>query len=332
MMRTSTIVTLVFAALLAGAAFHFSTSKKSSINHIPREVHEAYSKWKLTHGKLNASPQENEFRLGVFYETYLHVNKVNAEQNDFVLELNRFSDMTMEEFHAKYTGDLSDSDFEKYIENAEEMELSDIPPLQQTSDWSSVLPPVRNQRSCGGCWAFASTAAFEGAYYKTKRVTLNTSEQMLIDCDTASMGCNGGGPSVNFLQSVGVALDSAYPYQARQGTCNYSGKQLYKATGQVYKTNLTPSTMKSAVMDRPGYISVYVDANFRNYRSGVLKNPLSHTQTNHAITAVGYGADYIKVRNSWDTTWGESGHVRMYLEASGMGTNNMYKRFASSSV
>lgn len=32
---------------------------------------------------------------------------------------------------------------------------------------------------------------------------------------------------------------------------------------------------------------------------------------NHAVLAVGYGKDYVKVKNSWNTTWGEEGYIRL---------------------
>jgi len=53
----------------------------------------------------------------------------------------------------------------------------------------------KNQGQCGGCWAFATAATMEGAYFQGAGDLLSLSEQELIDCDTSwNQGCNGGLP------------------------------------------------------------------------------------------------------------------------------------------
>lgn len=36
--------------------------------------------------------------------------------------------------------------------------------ITYTVDWRSDLSPIKNQGKCGGCYAFASSGALEGAY------------------------------------------------------------------------------------------------------------------------------------------------------------------------
>ena len=73
---------------------------------------------------------------------------------------------------------------------------SNVPP--QTFDWRDfgMVTSVKNQGVCGDDWAFAATAAIESALlvrHKTLRtnITLNLSEQQLIDCAKED-ACNGG--------------------------------------------------------------------------------------------------------------------------------------------
>jgi cathepsin L len=58
---------------------------------------------------------------------------------------------------------------------------------------------------------------------------------------------------------------------------------------------------------------------FRYYKSGIITGDECGQDTDHAITAVGYGTDngveYYKVRNSWGSSWGEEGYVRIGVEA-----------------
>ncbi|RHN47042.1 putative fruit bromelain [Medicago truncatula] len=54
---------------------------------------------------------------------------------------------------------------------------------------------------------------------------------------------------------------------------------------------------------------------FRFYSSGISTGECG-TQGNHAVTIVGYGTSndgtkYWLVKNSWGTSWGEKGYIRM---------------------
>ena len=70
-----------------------------------------------------------------------------------------------------------------------------------------------------------------------------------------------------------------------------------------------------------GPVSVSVDADsalFRDYRGGVITSPACGTNVGHAVLAVGYGTDprlgdYVTIKNSWGSTWGEFGFVKISL-------------------
>jgi C1A family cysteine protease len=68
---------------------------------------------------------------------------------------------------------------------------------------------VRNQRSCGSCWAFAATAQYESLLaIATNGTKYNLSEQYLLQCDTNSYGCSGGYTvtSLMLANSTGIPL------------------------------------------------------------------------------------------------------------------------------
>ena len=70
--------------------------------------------------------------------------------------------------------------------------------LDLPSDWdwseSSVemLTSVKNQVQCGSCWAFSMTDAPEGVLVVGDGWTQTMSEQQILDCNTWSLGCQGG--------------------------------------------------------------------------------------------------------------------------------------------
>jgi C1A family cysteine protease len=182
-------------------------------------------------------------------------------------------------------------------------------------DWASKLAGVKNQGSCGSCWAFSAIGALEPRYHitnkKKDRVDVEFSEQQLVDCDTRSSGCNGGLMTYAFmyLQSSKFMKSADYPYTARRGTCKADaskGIEIIKG----YKTaSGSHDALVSAAQEGP--VSVAVDASvWSGYRGGVLTS--CGTRLNHGVTFVGFdGSSAYKIRNSWGAGWGEAGHIRL---------------------
>jgi C1A family cysteine protease len=74
--------------------------------------------------------------------------------------------------------------------------------------------------------------------------------------------------------------------------------------------------MKAALARQPLSVSIEADRSvFQNYRSGIFNSTACGTSLDHATNVVGWGTsggvDYWLMRNSWGTTWGESGYMRV---------------------
>jgi KDEL-tailed cysteine endopeptidase len=112
--------------------------------------------------------------------------------------------------------------------------------------------------------------------------------------------------------------ESNYPYAAVKKTCNYKS-----APGQTYVTSYKnvakndPLAHLNAVAAQPVAIGISAGTSiFQFYKSGILDTSACGTNVNHAVLLVGYGKDakgvlYWIIKNSWATTWGESGYARI---------------------
>jgi len=122
---------------------------------------------------------------------------------------------------------------------------------------------------------------------------------------------------MTYAESHGQELERDYTYTAKNGSCKYSS-----AKGKVNVSNIasvTPksvSQLKAAIAKGPTSVTVAADSSvFQRYKSGVLNSSACGTRLDHAITAVGYGTEgsqeYYIVRNSWGTTWGDVGYIKI---------------------
>jgi C1A family cysteine protease len=177
-------------------------------------------------------------------------------------------------------------------------------------DWTAkgVVSAVKNQGSCGSCWAFSATGTLE-ASAKIKGQTVSLSEQQLVDCSTqyGNHGCNGGWPSsaLNYVKDHGLALAAEYPYRAITGSCQRQGGS-FKISSYSSASGCTGLT--NSITSKP--ISVTVDAtNWSKYSSGIFSN--CSNGINHAVLLVGVVGGSWKIKNSWGTSWGEAGYIRL---------------------
>jgi len=74
--------------------------------------------------------------------------------------------------------------------------------------------------------------------------------------------------------------------------------------------------LKAAIAKGPVAVTIEADQTvFQQYTSGILDSTACGTKLDHAVTAVGYGSengvDYYKVRNSWGSSWGDQGYIKI---------------------
>ncbi len=181
-----------------------------------------WSTWKVQHKKAYSVVEEG-VRYGIFVENYQKINKLNAEHDSARFALNKFADLTNDEFKLKYaSGGFRETNQRFVAANTV------IPPtdnLPDSIDWRNLgaVTPVKDELQCGACWIFTVTGLLEGFYFVNHGHLLSFSEQQVIECDQEDYGCNGGFPSqaMKYVAKYGIETEEDYPYTGTQGTCKY---------------------------------------------------------------------------------------------------------------
>ena len=232
-------------------------------------------------------------------------------------------------------------------------------------DWRSYnghsyIGAVRDQSTCGSCYAFGATACAEGTYnFATSKYDSNTAdfaESYIVWClgsmsaySSHFSGCGGADYSYSELQAlcdIGTINESYFPYsptdpQSCPSAATNAPKTKFNSWYRVPCSDV--EAIKTAIMTY-GVVdaAVYVSTAWQNYSGGIFSDastsctgsPCENTTTNHAIALVGWGhdatyGDYWILRNSWGSSWGEGGYMRTTVTSARVACSVCYMSYQS---
>ena len=196
-------------------------------------------------------------------------------------------------------------------------------------DWVAAgrVEAVKNQGSCGSCYAFSANAAIVSAVaIKAGAAPVTLSEQQVVDCSRpqGNAGCGGGWMAnvYNYaLSAGGLCSDVAYPYTGLDTAA--CGKAACTAVAKITSyTNLPANSraaVESALLARPLAVAITASASsFQLYSSGVYADTRcadsAGGSVNHAVLLVAYGTTasgvpFYTLQNSWGAGWGNAGRI-----------------------
>jgi C1A family cysteine protease len=292
-------------------------------------MRQKYMEYVAEHGKFYITAAEFEARSALFATADELIESHNSTNASYTLGHNFFSDMTVEE-RSKMLGRLPETQMRKF---AKAPVMLDDTALPDSIDWRELgaVNPIRDQGQCGSCWAFSSVCSMEGAHAVATGDLLQFSEQQLVDCaflDYGNLGCKGGleENAFTYYETHGAIARDSYSYTASRGACQYDSLAHTAVEVSTY-TDVTPNLegqTKAAIAQQP--ISVAIQANqlvFQLYSGGVFDDSRCGDNLDHAVALVGYGTEngqaYYILRNSWGTTWGEQGYMKIADLGDGVG-------------
>jgi hypothetical protein len=307
------------------------------------EVEDAFEDF-IRRFQKNYTASEREVRFAAFKENYAFIKEHNKGNHTSEMGITIFADLTRDEFRRSYLASNNTFLTQKFYQGLgflgahfPDGNLTDLP---KSVDWRArgAVTDVKNQGTCGGCWAFATTGALEGAWKIATGNLVSLSEQQLVDCTYnrapyRMQGCGGGNPilAYDWLTTHALCNEASYQYADAAVPQNFNGPyscshscRVTIARGGVAGYRQVPPHQEQALMDalaNHGPVSVAIEANaqsFQLHHRGVYADPrcFMEGRVDHAVLAVGYGTDphggdYWLVKNSWGPHWGENGYIRI---------------------
>ena len=306
----------IFLALcLVASALAFDDALKEVLKS-PKETLQLYNGFK-SQQHLSYAVNEDRMRFRIFRKNAEFVAAANSELDTARYGLNFFSSMTEGEkqqyLGLNATGQASNADYVHSVAAGFQA------PAKKLWVNEGAVTAVKSQGSCGSCWTFAAVGGLETRYQQSSGKLRDFSEQEYLDCvkEGYGNGCKGGWPdnAYSWSKNNGGRLASSknFPYAGKDRACKASSTPdamiSDKITGYV-SVGATEAANIEALATGSLSVAFEVTNYFQQYKGGILRDTTCTGRINHGVTAVGYTANFVLVKNSWGAVWGDKGYVK----------------------
>ncbi|XP_070501462.1 gut-specific cysteine proteinase-like [Chironomus tepperi] len=292
------------------------------------DIFKEYTKKFRVHFRRRANFTEIRNNLFNRYRSVIRQNRRFARGlESFNRTLYPFSHLSEDEFSDNYLG-ANAPDPNEELPLVNETEITNrhgrlAEPPETAFEWpESIVGVVKSQGQCGSCYAFAAIGVIKSRMaLKYGPNVFDLSEQDAMEC---SRGCVGG-------WDYSIYRDYTQVYN---GSAAYNYMNIHSYTGIAYSCQATKrarvpnskvrqyaylqnneKTIRTYLYNYgPLYTRFNVYSNFYDYSTGIYKYASGNYAGGHAVMLVGWGEEngvkYWKLKNSWDTWWGEKGYFR----------------------
>ncbi|XP_055537682.1 cathepsin B-like [Wyeomyia smithii] len=276
---------------------------------------------------------DTSFRAGIRFETFRNLHGIYPSAVDFTLPTKRN--------HGAY-----DANIPEQFDSREKWPMC------------HSISVIRNQGSCGSCWAVAAVSVMSDRLCIHSDGKLNielAAEDLMACCKDCGNGCNGGFlDGTSFQYWVDAGLVSGAPYNTTGGCkpypfkpCEYPFTDCHREESPrcshhcvegfdgkyrknkfygslAYKIPNDERMIRLEIMTNgPVEAGFSVHEDLFLYRTGVYKHVIGKQVGKHAIRIIGWGEEhglpYWLIANSYGADWGEKGYFKFLRGSNHLG-------------
>uniref|UniRef100_A0A1B6CHZ6 Cathepsin propeptide inhibitor domain-containing protein n=1 Tax=Clastoptera arizonana TaxID=38151 RepID=A0A1B6CHZ6_9HEMI len=296
---------------------------------------EMFEDFVKTHKRVYPTQSEMEHRYTIFKTNMKKAARLQRhELGTAVYGTNKFSDFTSTEVERLLTNDVTS------VSGSGSTSFAATPKgrLPKRFDWRkrNVVTKIKNQQDCTSGWAFAVTGNIESLWAIKHKQLISLSEQELLDCSGAGQACLSAISTEDAYNAViklgGLHSEDDYPYVGTDRECTLNQSKIAVNISGVVSLSTDEADMARWLV-KHGPIAARINAEtMLSYTKGIA-NPSRWDclpKINHAVLIVGFGTykhkrkslPYWIIKNSWGTSWGEKGYMRMVRGKAMCGLNS----------
>lgn len=204
-------------------------------------------------------------------------------------------------------------------------------------DWrnrnGNHVTSVKDQRYCGSCVSFATTATVESMASIEKGELLDLSEADLHFCSSHGPTCEGWWPyeALEEAMTRGIPDEACFPYNEAFDPAPPNARCRVGPNRDTRAVRISHFDFIALVAERKSYLSevgpccavLQIFDDFYSYAGGIYHHVTGELMGSHCVEVIGYSeAEQCWIcKNSWGVGWGMGGFFKIAYGEAGIDTN-----------